>query len=107
MILFSCFLQSAEATTFALVPFVNDEVKGIITGITLVGGNIFGVMYGLLLLSQKDLRVAFIIMAISILLISFLSFLLKVGGETIMGERLYRIHRKTKKFTDNEIKDHK
>jgi NNP family nitrate/nitrite transporter-like MFS transporter len=68
MVVFSLFVQSAEGSTFGIVPYVDAPATGSISGIVGAGGNVGAVCFGLAF-RQLDYRPAFIIMG-SIILVS-------------------------------------
>ena len=47
LVLFSLFVQSAEGTSFGIVPYINPPYTGSVTGIVGAGGNVGAVCYGL------------------------------------------------------------
>jgi len=50
LVLFSCFVQGSEGATYAIVPYVNPESTGSVTGVVGAGGNFGAVMWGLIFL---------------------------------------------------------
>jgi NNP family nitrate/nitrite transporter-like MFS transporter len=53
MIVFSCFVQAAEGSTFGIVPYVNPAVTGSIAGIVGAGGNVGGVVFAVIFRSHE------------------------------------------------------
>jgi len=47
LVLFSLFVQSAEGTSFGIVPYINPPYTGSVTGIVGAGGNVGAVCFGL------------------------------------------------------------
>jgi len=50
LVCFSCFVQAAEGTTYSIVPYVNPESTGAVTGVVGAGGNFGAVCWGLIFL---------------------------------------------------------
>mmetsp|Transcript_31471 Transcript_31471/g.63933 ORF Transcript_31471/g.63933 Transcript_31471/m.63933 type:complete len:489 (+) Transcript_31471:491-1957(+) len=73
LICFSVFVQSAEGTTYAIVPSVVPEAKGAVTGVVGAGGNMGAVCWGLIFLfsgftpSDCYMTIGFIVMGLSLL----------------------------------------
>lgn len=73
LIIFSVFVQSAEGTTYAVVPYVVPEAKGAVTGVVGAGGNIGAVCWGLIFLfsGQNDsdcyMIIGYIVIGLSLL----------------------------------------
>ncbi|WP_128545506.1 MFS transporter [Larkinella soli] len=53
MLLFAFFLKMANGATYAIVPFVNKRGVGVVSGIVGAGGNVGGVLAGLLFKSES------------------------------------------------------
>lgn len=53
MLGFAMFLKMANGTTYAIVPFVNKRAVGLVSGIVGAGGNVGGVLAGLLFKSES------------------------------------------------------
>jgi MFS transporter, NNP family, nitrate/nitrite transporter len=47
LVMFSLFVQSAEGTSFGIVPYINPPFTGSVTGIVGAGGNVGAVCFGL------------------------------------------------------------
>lgn len=62
MIIFSTIVQSAEGSTYGIVPYVNPPVTGSIAGVVGAGGNVGAVRFGLGF-RQMDTLSAFYLMA--------------------------------------------
>jgi len=65
MIVFSTLVQAAEGSTFGIVPYVNPQVTGTITGLVGAGGNIGGVVFALIFRARSD-RSAFFFMGCAV-----------------------------------------
>ena len=48
LVLFSCCVQAAEGTTFAIVPYVAPKALGSVSGVVGAGGNVGAVVWGLM-----------------------------------------------------------
>jgi NNP family nitrate/nitrite transporter-like MFS transporter len=79
MILFSLFVQAAEGSTFAIVPYVDCSVTGSIAGIVGAGGNIGGICMSVMCL-ELEYRQAFLWMGAFAMMSSLLTCLLFVPG---------------------------
>lgn len=53
MLGFAMFLKMANGTTYAIVPFINTKAVGVVSGIVGAGGNVGGVLAGLLFKSES------------------------------------------------------
>jgi len=82
LVIFSCFVQAAEGTTFAIVPYVNPPCTGAIVGIVGAGGNVGAVAFGLAFLDGSYTR-GYTIMGAAAIASSFLSGLLRIDGDII------------------------
>jgi NNP family nitrate/nitrite transporter-like MFS transporter len=79
MAVFSIFVQAAEGSSFAIVPYINHSVTGSISGIVGAGGN-FGAIIFSLLFRQTQNRTAFFYMGCSVIASSLLSAFVKIEG---------------------------
>ena len=52
MLSFALFLKMANGTTYAIVPFINKENVGLVSGIVGAGGNVGGMLFGFLFKSS-------------------------------------------------------
>jgi NNP family nitrate/nitrite transporter-like MFS transporter len=76
MLGFALFLKMANGVTYAIVPFVNKEHVGLISGIVGAGGNLGGMFFGFLFKSNAiSYATAFQYIAFIILAIAFIVFL--------------------------------
>lgn len=80
LIAFSCFVQSAEGTSFGIVPYIDPRYTGSVTGIVGAGGNVGAVGFGLAF-RQLESTEAFKIMGITVLASSILSLFMFFEGE--------------------------
>lgn len=79
LVFFSLFVQAAEGTSYAIVPYVDPRNMGSICGIVGAGGNVGAVSFGFGF-RELDYNSAFTIMGVSILGSSFLSMFIKIKG---------------------------
>lgn len=81
MVFFSIFVQAAEGSTYAIIPYVDAEATGSITGIVGAGGNVGAVAFALTFREESiDDRTAFIIMGGAIMASALLSVLTIIKG---------------------------
>jgi len=81
LVCFSMFVQSAEGTSYGIVPYVNPPATGSIAGIVGAGGNSGAVCFGLGF-RQLDYKDAFYIMGGCILGSAVLSLFIKIKGHS-------------------------
>jgi len=79
LVVFSVFVQAAEGTSYAIVPYVVPEYTGSVSGIVGAGGNTGAVVFGLLF-SHLTYRHAFNAMGWTVLISSILSALIFIRG---------------------------
>ena len=79
MVFFSSIVQSAEGSTYGIVPYVNPPVTGSIAGIVGAGGNLGAVGFGLGF-RQLDTIPAFYVMGGTIIASGFFTFLISIKG---------------------------
>lgn len=79
MVIFSVFVQSAEGSTYGIVPYVNPPVTGSIAGVVGAGGNCGAVGFGLGF-RQLETKQAFTVMASTIIASGFLTFAICIKG---------------------------
>merc|ERR1712176_1345677 len=79
MVIFSVFVQSAEGSTYGIVPYVNPPVTGSISGVVGAGGNCGAVGFGLGF-RQLETMEAFTVMASTIIASGFLTFAICIKG---------------------------
>jgi len=80
MIVFSLFVQMSEGATFSVVPFINQKALGSVSGIVGAGGNA-GAVAGMFLFKKQltglEWTDSFLYLGIIVVVVSFLSFLIK------------------------------
>ena len=76
---FSTFVQAAEGSTYGIVPYIDPESTGAISGIVGAGGNTLAVVFAVFF-HQLDDQTAFYIMGISIFVSSALSAFVCIDG---------------------------
>jgi NNP family nitrate/nitrite transporter-like MFS transporter len=79
MIVFSAFVQSAEGSTYGIVPYVDPASTGSIAGIVGAGGNTGAVGFGMGF-RQLDYESAFVIMGATIMGSALLSVFISIKG---------------------------
>jgi NNP family nitrate/nitrite transporter-like MFS transporter len=79
LVLFSLFVQSAEGTSYGIVPYVKPKFTGSVTGIVGAGGNVGAVCFGLGF-RELNYNQAFNIMGGSIIASAFLSIFISIKG---------------------------
>ncbi|MDR6197176.1 NarK family nitrate/nitrite MFS transporter [Siphonobacter sp. SORGH_AS_0500] len=87
MLSFALFLKMANGSTYAIVPFVNPNALGIISGIVGAGGNIGGMLMGFLFKSQNiSYAQAFFYIGIGVALTGGLLFLINFAKASVTEE---------------------
>jgi MFS transporter, NNP family, nitrate/nitrite transporter len=77
MLLFALFLKMSNGATYAVVPFVQKQSIGMVSGIVGAGGNVGAVMAGILFASETaSYRDNFITIGVAVTMVSFLSILM-------------------------------
>lgn len=79
LVFFSLFVQAAEGTSYAIVPYLDPPNTGSISGIIGAGGNVGAVCFGLGF-RELDYHKAFFLMGFSILGSSLLSLFIHIPG---------------------------
>lgn len=79
LVAFSLFVQAAEGSTFGIVPYLNSNLTGTVTGIIGAGGNAGAVIFSIIF-RQTDYRAAFYCMGLSTLIVSALSNFIWIKG---------------------------
>jgi NNP family nitrate/nitrite transporter-like MFS transporter len=79
MVFFSFFVQSAEGTSYGIVPYVCPPFMGSVSGIVGAGGNLGAVCFGLVF-RELDYERAFIIMGATIIASSSLTAFVSING---------------------------
>ena len=84
MLLFALFLKMANGTTYSIVPFINKDAIGSVSGIVGAGGNIGAMLVGFLFKSSSiTYAEAFYYIGIGVAVIGLIVFLIKFQQETI------------------------
>lgn len=83
LLLFGLCLKMSEGATYAIVPFINREALGSVTGIVGAGGNVGGVAAGLLFQGQLAWPTAFFMLGAVVTLTAFASFAVNFSGKTV------------------------
>jgi MFS transporter, NNP family, nitrate/nitrite transporter len=78
---FSLFVNAAEGSSFGIVPYIDYNRMGSITGIVGAGGNVGAVGFGMAF-RQLDYASAYDIMGYTILASCILSFFINIKGES-------------------------
>ena len=97
LVFFSMFVQAAEGTSYAIVPYVNPPFMGSICGIVGAGGNVGAVCFGL---GFRELSYdkAFLIMGCSILISSLMTIGIRIPGHAgLLSGQDYRVDPETGK----------
>lgn len=79
MVIFSIFVQAAEGSTFAIVPYVDYGVTGSVSGVVGAGGNVGGVVFSLMFREFSD-RKAFLVMGFVVMASSLLTAMISIPG---------------------------
>mmetsp|Transcript_9307 Transcript_9307/g.22910 ORF Transcript_9307/g.22910 Transcript_9307/m.22910 type:complete len:491 (-) Transcript_9307:297-1769(-) len=95
MIIFSLFVQSAEGSTFGIVPYVDPKNTGGVCGFVGAGGNIGAVVWGFLFLAVPSFADGYLILGFIVFAIGL------IGIPTIWVEDTS--HRKGSTVMDNSI----
>jgi MFS transporter, NNP family, nitrate/nitrite transporter len=77
------FVQMAAGATYAVVPFINTKALGSVAGIVGAGGNLGAVAAGLLFTDLVPWPQALLILGVSVVGCSFVTFLVRVKPEVI------------------------
>lgn len=81
MVFFSMFVQAAEGSTYGIVPFVDPEALGSVTGIVGAGGNVGAVAFGMAFRdSSIDEVQAFVIMGYTIMASALTTIFINIKG---------------------------
>jgi len=95
LVVFSIFVQAAEGSSYAIVPYVDPPNMGSVSGIIGAGGNVGAVGFGFCF-RQLNYSTAFDIMGFSIIASSLLSALINIHGYTTMlGGKERRVDKET------------
>jgi MFS transporter, NNP family, nitrate/nitrite transporter len=79
MLLFALFLKMSNGATYSVVPFINKNAIGTVSGIVGAGGNVGAVLAGMLFTSESlSYRESLFIIGVVVIIVSVISFLLSV-----------------------------
>jgi NNP family nitrate/nitrite transporter-like MFS transporter len=93
MITFAMFVKMSNGATYAVVPFINRQALGAVSGIVGAGGNVGAVVLGFLFKSEAiDWRTAMLIAGVAVTCISFTAFLITSRAETAEVESIFKKH---------------
>jgi NNP family nitrate/nitrite transporter-like MFS transporter len=107
LVFFSLFVQAAEGTSYAIVPYVDPLNMGSVIGIVGAGGNVGAVAFGFAF-RQLDYETAFTVMGAAILGSSVLSLFIKIEGHAglLWGKDMI-VDNETGKIIDSKGRDSK
>jgi NNP family nitrate/nitrite transporter-like MFS transporter len=91
MLSFALFLKMSNGATFGIVPFVNKNNVGMVSGIVGAGGNLGGMLFGFLFKSQTITYVqAFTYIGYAVIAVALIVFVTKFGrlGSTEESEKI-------------------
>ena len=80
LVLFSCCVQAAEGTTFAIVPYVAPKALGSVSGVVGAGGNVGAVAWGLMFMFGDSGKTGYRNLGIIIMASALLSVFIKIKG---------------------------
>lgn len=80
LVVFSLFVQAAEGSSYGIVPYVNQEYMGSISGIVGAGGNVGAVAFGMCFRQLENDFLALYIMGVTILVSAGLSICFHIEG---------------------------
>jgi len=84
MLFFALFLKMANGATYGIVPFMNQENLGMVTGIVGAGGNLGGMIFGFLFKSSKiSYAEAFTYIGFTVLIVSILVLITRFQKSTV------------------------
>jgi len=88
LILFSYFTQAGCGTSFGIVPFVDRSIMGIVSGWVGGGGSIGGAVFtAIFKLYGFESPKPFMVLGITVMIVSLTTFLLKVDGRMLIELR--------------------
>ena len=80
LVAFSVFVQAAEGSSYAIVPYVDPKNKGAVTGAVGAGGNLGAMCWGFIFLFGSSTKNSLLTLAYIVMASSFLTFLIKIPG---------------------------
>ena len=101
MIVLSIFVQAAEGSTFAIVPYVKHSITGSIAGVVGAGGNVGGVVFALIF-GNFDYQKGFLFMGVIALSSAFLSLLVVIRGHAslIVGTDCHKVRQRRRQHSE-------
>lgn len=85
LIIFSYFVQAGCGTSFGIVPFVNPEISGAISGLVGAGGNVGGLVFTIIFKKySEETPTAFMVIGCVVMFVAFSSFFLLVQGQRLI-----------------------
>jgi NNP family nitrate/nitrite transporter-like MFS transporter len=104
LVFFSLFVQAAEGTSYAIVPYVDPPNMGSVIGIVGAGGNVGAVAFGMCF-RNLDYATAFTIMGACILGSSVLSLFIKIEGYAgVFWGKDMVVDRETGQIVDSKVR---
>jgi NNP family nitrate/nitrite transporter-like MFS transporter len=95
LIFFALFVKMSNGVTYSVVPFINKKSLGAVAGIVGAGGNI-GALMANSLFKSMSYREGFFIIGISVVVVGFLAFLIRVPKEVALENAGNKEERKEK-----------
>jgi NNP family nitrate/nitrite transporter-like MFS transporter len=84
LVVFSIAVKMAQGATFAVVPFVNRQALGSVTGVVAAGGNVGAVLAGFLLKAEAlTWPVAFFLLGLSAIAASIVALAIRFDAEAV------------------------
>lgn len=83
LVVFSIFVQAAEGTTYAMVPFIKPSKVGVAAGIVGAGGNVGAVCWSTMFKQIDHWPDVFMVMGICIVVVSFSNLIITIHGARI------------------------
>jgi NNP family nitrate/nitrite transporter-like MFS transporter len=84
LIVFSAFVQSSEGTSYAIVPYIDPENLGAVSGIVGAGGNMGAVCWGLIFLYGDGVKSSLRKLAIIVCCSTILTFFIRIPGHYML-----------------------
>ncbi|MGK6350001.1 MFS transporter [Parapedobacter sp. DT-150] len=87
MLSFALFLKMANGATYGIVPFVNKNNVGMVSGIVGAGGNLGGMLFGFLFKAENiSYATAFLYIGVAVIVVAALVFATSFDKEGAVGE---------------------
>jgi len=88
LVFFSYFTQACCGSVFGIVPFVDPTIVGAVSGLVGAGGNIGGLIFtGVFKAYVGKPEIAFMVLGLSVMGISLMTFLLRIDGRMLIELR--------------------